>query len=80
MEIKTIKGIDEETWRKFKILAAKYNLKLPLLLKTMINEFEKNNEAFWRDILTGERNLSDKEAEDLDLILKDSRKERGFRE
>ncbi len=80
MEIRSIKGVDGETWREFKTLAAKNNLKMPLLLKAMLKEFEKKSEDFWNDILNGEKNLSDDEAEDMIKILEESRKERGFRE
>lgn len=80
MEIKTIKDVDEETWSNFKALAAKNNLKMSLLLKMMINEFEKKSEVFWDKILKGGKKLSDKEAKDMLKIIEDSRKERGFRE
>ena len=79
MEIKTIKGIDEETWKNFKILAVENNLKMPLLLKMMINEFKKNSNDFWKKILNNEKNLDDSEARDMLKISFDLRKEKGFR-
>jgi len=79
MKVKTIKGIDEETWRNFKVLAVENNLKMSLLLKMMINEFRKKSNEFWDKILKGERNLSDDEAEEIMKIVSESRKERGFR-
>ena len=79
METKCIKYVDEETWREFKILAAKNNLKMAALLKIMINEFEKNNRKFWDEILYGEKLMTDKEAEEMKKITKKIRKERGFR-
>ena len=80
MEIRSIKGVDSETWKEFKALAAKNNLKMSLLLKVMLKEFEKRSEDFWNDILSGERNLSDNEAKGMIEVVNKSRKERGFRE
>ena len=80
METKCIKDVDEETWREFKTLAVKNNLKMAVLLKIMIKEFEKNNRKFWDEILYGEKLMTDKEAEEMIKITRDFRKERGFRD
>lgn len=80
MEVKTIKNVDEETWREFKTLAVKNNIKMSSLLKIMVKEFEKNNEVFWNEILNGEKLMSDKEAEEMRIITSKIRKERGFRD
>ena len=80
METKCIKDVDEETWREFKTLAVKNNIKIAVLLKIMIKEFEKNNRKFWDEILYGEKLMTDKEAEEMIKITKDIRKERGFRD
>ncbi len=80
MEIRSIKDVDEETWRGFKALAAKNNLKMSLLLKMMINEFESYGRDFWKSVLNREKNLTDKEAGIMMRVILDSRKERGFRE
>ena len=80
MKKKTIKNVDEETWREFKNISAKNNLKMSLLLKIMKKEFEKNSENFWNKILKGGKNLSDNEANEMMNIVLDSRKEKGFRE
>ena len=80
MEVKTIKNVDEETWREFKTLAVKNNVKMSSLLRIMIKEFEKNNKDFWDEILNGEKLMSDKEAEEMKVITMKLRKERGFRE
>lgn len=79
MQIKTIKNIDQETWATFKATAAKNNLKMSILLKLMVNEFNKNSSQFWNNILNTEKNLTDKEAEDILQITKEARKEKGFR-
>jgi len=79
MEIKTIKGIDEETWKKFKVLAVENDLKMSILLKMMVNEFKKNSIDFWNKTLNRDRNLDDSEAKDMLKISLDVRKEKGFR-
>lgn len=80
MEVRCIKGVDAKTWMEFKSLAVKNNLKMSLLLKVMLNEFEKRSEDFWNDILNGEKNLSNNEAKGMVEVINESRKERGFRE
>jgi hypothetical protein len=80
MEIKTIKGINEEKWIKLKILAAKNKMTMGKIVETMIDNYEKQNEKFWRDILSGEKIISNKEAEELLSVSKKVRKERGFRD
>jgi len=80
MEVKTIKDVDEETWREFKAIAAKNNVKMSSLLKIMIKEFEKNSKDFWNEILNGEKLMSDKEAEEMKILTIKLRKEKGFRE
>jgi hypothetical protein len=79
-EVKTIKNVDEETWRDFKVLAAKSNLKMALLLKIMIKEFEKKSEESWNKILKSGKNLSREESEGMMKVTEKLRKERGFRE
>ena len=80
MEIRSIKNVDEETWREFKAIAAKHNVKMSSLLKIMIKEFEKNSKDFWNEILNGEKLMSDKEAEEMKILTIKLRKEKGFRE
>ncbi|MBS3066331.1 hypothetical protein J4205_00775 [Candidatus Pacearchaeota archaeon] len=80
MEIRSIKNVDEETWREFKAIAAKNNVKMSSLLKIMIKEFEKNSKDFWNEILNGEKLMSDKEAEEMKILTIKLRKEKGFRE
>jgi len=79
MEVKTIKGINEETWTKLKVIAAKNRLTMGKLINSMIEQYEKNSEEIWNKILKSGKILSDKEAEDMQTTLKESRKNRGFR-
>lgn len=80
METKCIKDVDEGTWKEFRALAIKNNMKMSILLKIMVNEFEKNSKDFWREILSRKKSLTDKEANDIENIVKKIRKERGFRD
>ena len=79
MENKCIKDVDEETWKDFRSLAVKSNMKMSILLKIMVNEFEKNSKDFWKEILSRKKSLTDEEAEDIENIVKKIRNERGFR-
>ena len=80
MENKCIKDVDEETWKDFRSLAIKNNMKMSILLKIMVNEFEKNSKDFWREILSRKKSLTDEEANDIENIVKKMRKERGFKD
>jgi len=80
MENKCIKDVDEETWKEFRALAVKNKINMSVLLKTMVNGFEKSNRKFWDEILTADKLLTDKEADEMIKITKEFRKERGFRE
>jgi len=80
METKCIKDVDEETWKDFRALAIKNNIKMSILLKIMVNEFKKNSKDFWREILSRKKTLTNEEAKDIENIAKKMRKERGFRD
>lgn len=80
MEIRCIRDVDEETWKEFKKLADKSNLKMSLLLKLMVKEMARKSEDSWNLILNSKKNLSDEEAETILKISEKWRKERGFRE
>jgi len=80
MENKCIKDVDKETWKDFRALAVKNNIKMSILLKIMVNEFEKNSKDFWKEILSRKKSLTDEEADDIENIVKKIRKERGFRD
>ena len=78
-DVKTIKNVDDTTWFEFKNLASENNVNLGVFFKTLIDDYEKNAKSFWKDILEGERILSDKEAEEFEKTVKQHRKEYGFR-
>ena len=79
METRTIKNVDNETWKRFRELAIKNKINMSNLLKIMIREFEKESKEFWEAILNRGKNLSDKEAEKMMAVIRESRKEYGFR-
>ncbi len=78
--LKTIKGVREEKWAKFKSIAAKNRVPMGRLLETMIDEYEKHRQVVWNKILHGEKNLSDKEAVEMKKVVAELRKEKWFKE
>jgi len=79
MEVRTIKGVSDEKWLKLKILAAKNKIAMGKVVENMIDQYEKQNNDFWNEILSGEKRISDEEAEIMQKIANKSRKEWGFR-
>lgn len=79
MDIKTIKGINAERWMEFKALAAKKNVPLGVLFEIMLINYSKTSDSFWNKVLSGDKIISDKEANELSESTKKLRKERGFR-
>ena len=79
MTTKTIKDVDDETWRKLKMLSAEHDTTMGKILKKITNDYEERNKEFWNSILKGKKILTDKEAEDMISVVKELRKEHGFR-
>ena len=79
MDIRTIKGINSEKWREFKAIAARKNVPMGVLFEIMLENYMKEGEGFWKDILSGDRVISDYEAEELYKSVKKLRKDKGFR-
>ena len=77
--IKTIKGVNEDSWAEFKSLAVRDRTNMGRLFERMLEEYKKKSEENWKIILSGKKILSDKEADDMLKIVKESRKEYGFR-
>ncbi len=78
-EIKTIKDVDDKTWMEFKHIARKHNVKLGTLFKSLVRNYEQRNASWWNTILNHEKILSDKEAEEFEIVTKRMRAEGGFR-
>ena len=79
MTIKTIRNVDDETWYRFKNLAVKHRVEMGELLEKMIIEYENESKEFWEDILSGDRILNDKEADEIIKHTSKLRREKGFR-
>ncbi len=79
MPVKTIKDVDEKTWRRLKMLSAEHNTTMGNLLRKIAEDYESKNKEFWHEILHGEKMLSDEEAEDMKRHVRKLRKEYGFR-
>lgn len=78
-EVKTIKNVDERTWGEFKHLAARNEVKLETFFKSLVHSYERRNVIFWDKILNNEKILSDKEAEEIEKVIKRVRGKGGFR-
>ncbi|MFB6226467.1 MAG: hypothetical protein ABEJ02_03885 [Candidatus Paceibacteria bacterium] len=78
--VKTIKGVDKKTWDKFKEIASKRGLNVGDAFKEMVNDYSKDSDDFWDEILSGKEIISESEAEILRETVKELRKDNGFRE
>lgn len=78
--MKAIKGVSEDVWQEFKAIAVRQNTTMGKLFENMVSDYKRISRKFWNDILTGEKILSDREAEEMIVEIAKSRKEYGFRE
>ena len=78
-KVKTIKGVDEESWSEFKSIAAKNKMKMGKLFETMVEDYKGKVDNFWDKILEGPPLLSKEEADAMLGIVKKMRSEYGFR-
>lgn len=74
-----MKGVSPEKWIEFKALAAKKKVPMGRLFEIIIEDYGKRNDSTWNNILKGEKILSEDEAEDMEKIVRNIRKKRGFR-
>ena len=79
MEIRTMKGVRRDKWLKFKEIAAKKGIRMGDLFENMIDVYSEKSDEFWDEILSGKKRLSNKEAKEMHKIVKELRKDRGFR-
>ncbi len=79
MPTKTIKDVDDETWRKLKVLSAEHDTTMGKILKKITEDYNERNRNFWDNILKGEKIITDKEAKEHEDLVKKLRKEYGFR-
>lgn len=74
-----MKGVEDEAWAEFKSLAAKNNLKAGQFFEKLVHFYKENTTAFWDTILSGRKIISDKEAAEMQKMVRELRKEKGFR-
>jgi hypothetical protein len=79
MTLKTVKDIRDEKWAEIKRLAARQKIKIGRLIENMVDVYGKHEEDVWNRVLSGERNLSDKEAEDMKKVVAGLRKDKWFK-
>lgn len=78
--VKTIKGVNEETWQEFKSMAARNNVKMGRFFEEIVEAYKNKANEAWNNILNSGKILSDEEAEDMLKVVKKIRSERGFRD
>ncbi len=76
---RTIKNVDEETWNELKMMSKKNKMNMGKTMRLIINDY-KNKNNFWDKILNNKKILSESEANAIMKSVKESRKEKGFRE
>lgn len=79
MKVKTIKNVDEETWKLMKEAARREKMKMGALLKEMVKEHKTKPSKFWSVILNGKPLLTDREATKILRTVAKLRKESGYR-
>jgi predicted DNA-binding ribbon-helix-helix protein len=79
MKVRTIKDVDERTWRIFKESATRKNMKMGILLRHLANDYERNELKSFSSFVPKIPILSEAEARELENTTKAIRKEHGFR-
>jgi len=79
MKVRTIKDVDEETWKTIREIARRENLKMASLLKEMTKEYRLKPSTAWNKILNTKPILTKKEATAMLKTVAKLRKESGFR-
>lgn len=76
MRVKTIRDVDENTWKTLKETAGKRKMKISNLLTLIVREFSKKEVE---GIIPPKPILTAKEAKEMGELIKTIRKEAGFR-
>jgi hypothetical protein len=79
MKVKTIKNVDDETWKLMKEAARREKLKMSALLKEMVKEHKSKPSKVWNIILNGKPLLTEREATEMLKTVTKLRKESGYR-
>lgn len=77
--VKTIKGIDENIWLEFKSLASRNNSRTGKFFEVLVQEYKNRSAKSWTNILNAGKILSDGEAEDMNKLVRELRREKGYR-
>ena len=80
MKIRTVKGVDDETWKIFKEIASMRKLKMGSMLREIAKEYKRRPSDAWEKILNAKPILTKNEADDMLRMVAKMRKERGYRE
>tara|TARA_Y100000310_G_C20328989_1_gene644353 strand:+ start:266 stop:511 length:246 start_codon:yes stop_codon:yes gene_type:complete len=78
--VKTLKGVNDRTWKKFKHIAARNKVNMGALFEKMVSTFDEREEAAWNAILETEPIFTTKEAETAKKEILAMRREWGFRQ
>ena len=79
MKVRTIKDVDDETWKLMKEAARREKLKMGVLLKEIVKEHKTKPSKFWSVILNGKPLLTEREAKEMVKTVAKLRKESGYR-
>ena len=79
MKIKTIKNVDEETWKTLKEMASKRRLRMGTLLKEITMGYKRRPSDSWDKILYAKPILTKREAKAMLKTIAKLRKESGYR-
>jgi len=79
VKVRTIKDVDEETWRTIREISRREKLKMGTLLKEIVNEYKSKRSSAWERILNTKPFLTEKEAAGMLRTVKKLRKEAGYR-
>lgn len=79
MSLKTVKGIDEAAWAKFKALAAQRRVPMGKMFASLVQHYEQQERGVWDELFAMKPILSKREADALLRETKKVRHEYGFR-
>ena len=80
MKVRTIKNVDDETWKALKEMASRRKLRMGSMLREIAKEYKRKPSDAWERILNAKPILSESEAENMLRTVEKIRKERGYRE
>ncbi|MGH9921556.1 MAG: hypothetical protein ACRD38_02270 [Nitrososphaerales archaeon] len=79
MKTRTVKDVDEETWKLLKQMAKRRRLRMGTLLKEIAVEYKKKPSDSWKKILHAKPLLTETQARGMLKTVAKIRKESGYR-